>query len=531
MKKRKLLLILSLLLPLFSFIDVNAQEGWVEENNETYYYKNEQKLEGFQEIDGKNYFFGIGSNRLLHGWQYYEGKFYADPESGEIKPGWQHIGTEDYYIRENHTVEGFQEIDGKNYFFGIGSNRLLHGWQYYEGKFYADPESGEIKQGWQHIGTEDYYIRDNHTVEGFQEIDGKNYFFGIGSNRLLRGWQYYEGKFYADPENGEIKPGWQHIGTEDYYIRDNHTVEGIQEIDGKNYFFGIGSNRLLHGWQSWNGDYYYGGSDGAFITGIQTINNRQYKFNDDTGLLEGFKVIDGKTYYYNPDGTQARGIQYMIDQFWKFNNDTGEFEKIVRQIRVIDISHNNGNIDWNKVKQSGLVDAVILRIGFGIGYRDRTFEYNKNELERLGIPYSIYLFSYAENADEALKESNWLIELSNEYKVNIATNIFSIYYDLEDWDIKSTGESSNNISKETYGQMINTFVENTEKTMCIKTKVYASTSFIANRFPDSAKNNVGWVADWRGYIGYDGAYEGWQYTSEGQIPGISGNVDMNLFYY
>ena len=75
----------------------------------------------------------------------------------------------------------------------------------------------------------------------------------------------------------------------------------------------------------------------------------------------------------------------------------------------------------------------------------------------------MYLFSYAENANEALMESNFLINAIRNHNVNIASNIFGIYYDLEDWIIKSTGENSYDISKDTYGQMITTFIENTEK--------------------------------------------------------------------
>ena len=44
-----------------------TKEGWAYENGETYYYQNGVKLEGFQNIDGKTYFFGIGSARLLKG--------------------------------------------------------------------------------------------------------------------------------------------------------------------------------------------------------------------------------------------------------------------------------------------------------------------------------------------------------------------------------------------------------------------------------------------------------------------------------
>ncbi len=280
-----------------------------------------------------------------------------------------------------------------------------------------------------------------------------------------------------------------------------------------------------------NNNYWYQDENGAFLKGNQTVDGRNYFFDDSTGYLSGFKYINDKLYYYNPDGTQAKGVQYMANKFWKFNELTGEFEKFVRQIRVIDISSHNGNIDWEAVKKSNSVDAVILRLGYGVGYIDSSFIRNKNELERLGIPYSVYLFSYAENANEALMESNFLINTIRSYNIHIASNVLGIYYDLEDWKINSTGENSYGITKDTYGQIITTFIDNTEKNLCIKTRVYASKNYIETRFPDYAKNYATWIAQWGDNITYQGPYEGWQYTSDGSIPGINGRVDMSIFYY
>ena len=221
----------------------------------------------------------------------------------------------------------------------------------------------------------------------------------------------------------------------------------------------------------------------------------------------------------------------MTNKFWKFNDSTGAFEKFVREIRVIDVSSHQGTINWEKVKASKKVDAVILRLGYGIGYIDTKFIANKNELERLGIPYSVYLFSYAENKNEALQESNFLVKVIQDYKVKISSNIFSIYYDLEDWEIQSTKENSYGISKKTYEEMIKTFISNTESKLNIKTRVYASKNYIETRFPSSVQNYATWVAQWGNTLTYKGPYEGWQYTNCASVPGINGCVDMSKFYY
>ena len=236
-------------------------------------------------------------------------------------------------------------------------------------------------------------------------------------------------------------------------------------------------------------------------------------------------------YYYNPDGTIAKGIQRMAGKYYKFNEITGAFEKYVNQKIVIDISSHNGMIDWETVRNSGMIDAVILRIGYGVGWMDTSFLKNASELKRLGIPFSVYLFSYAENGNEASMEADNLINIVKSNNIFIASNFFSIYYDLEDWYISSTGENSDSISKESYGEIYNSFSQKVEASLGITAKIYASKNFIETRLPESIKTNIGWVAQWGPELTYEGTYEGWQYTSDGSVPGINGRVDMSIFYY
>ena len=472
MKKNFWVLPLVLVL-MFSIKDVEAKEGWSKEENNTYYYVNNEKIKGFQEIDGKTYFFSNINYALKTGIQYIDGKPFYLNENGEV-------------------VKGFTKIDGKTYYFG----------------------------------------EDNFALKGFQKIEGKTYFFSNINYALKTGIQYIDGKPFYLTKEGEPVKGLQEIEGKTYYFGDDYyALGGFQEIEGKTYFFSRLNYALKTGWQNIDYNYWYQNENGEVVKGNQTIAGRDYNFDETTGILQGFVNKDSKLYYYNPDGTQAKGVQYMINKYWKFNELTGEFENYARQIRVIDISSHNGIIDWQTVKNSNQVDAVILRLGYGYGYVDSSFIRNKNELERLGIPYSVYLFSYAENAAQALLESNFLINTIRNYNIHIASNVLGIYYDLEDWTINSTGENSYGISKDTYGQMITTFINNTEKNLCIKTRIYASKNYIETRFPDYAKNYATWVAQWSDNITYQGPYEGWQYTSSGSVPGINGRVDMSIFYY
>ena len=589
-----LLGIMIFLMP-FIIVQADTQNGWKHENGKTYYYESGEMVHGFKEINGKTYFFGITKGALLTGWQELpEGRFYLY-EDGTVRQGWQEIDGKIYYVENNYITRGFKEIDGKTYFFGITKGALLTGWQELsEGRFYLY-EDGTVRQGWQEIDGKTYYVKDNYivrgtleidgtpyefnketgilvsglyivdnnqvfiidkngnrlygwqevegkkyyiaedgyAVHGFKEIGGKTYFFGITKGALLTGWQELpEGRFYLY-KDGTVRQGWQEIDGKTYYVENNYIVRGFKEIDGKTYFFGITKGALLTGWQMLNenkSNIFYLSDEGTVTYGKITLEGRDYIFGDD-GFLDGFVYKNGKWYYYNPDGSLAKGIQRMAGRYFKFNEITGSFEKYVNQRIVIDVSHHQGDIDWQKVKNSGLVDAVILRAGYGVSWMDDKFMRNVAELNRLGIPYSVYLFSYAESAKEASMEADNLINIIKNSQANIASDIFSIYYDLEDWTIGSTGENSYGISKETYEAMYNSFASKVESALGTEVKIYASKAFIEDRFPTSLREHVGWVAQWGPQNTYTGTYDGWQYTDCGSIPGISGCVDMSIFYY
>ena len=533
--KFKVIIMILFLFLLSQNIIINAQEkkGWIVENGKTYYYDKYENKGKWWNQDEK-------------------GVFYLQAD-GSIKNGLQEINGIMYYIENNYIYYGEKEINNEMYVFQettgelkTGSVRLQNG-----ELIYVEKDGKHHKDGWFESNGNKYYQKDSNILEGFQKIDNKTYYFEKDTGKLKQWWNRDEkGVFYLQAD-GSIKNGLQEINGIMYYIENNYIYYGEKEINNEMYVFQeitgelktgiikLSNDNIIYvekngnhkkGWIYYNDKIYYINSIGIAVTDKQIIDGREYCFNK-SGEMSGFYWNNNKLFYKNPDGTQAKGVQYMANNFWKFNELTGEFEKFVRQIRVIDISSHNGNIDWQTVKNSNLVDAVILRLGYGVGYIDSSFIRNKNELERLGIPYSVYLFSYAENANEALMESNFLVNTIRSYNIHIASNVLGIYYDLEDWKINSTGENSYGISKDTYGQMITTFINNTEKNICIKTRVYASKNYIETRFPDYAKNYATWIAQWGNNITYQGPYDGWQYTSNGSIPGINGRVDMSIFYY
>lgn len=187
----------------------------------------------------------------------------------------------------------------------------------------------------------------------------------------------------------------------------------------------------------------------------------------------------------------------------------------------IDVSEFQGKIDWEKVKNSG-VEFAILRCGYGMDFSnqdDVEYERNANECERLGIPYGVYLMSYANTVEKARSEAKHVLRLIEGRKISLG-----VWYDIED------NGTSGAINKETLTNIINTFC-NTIKNAGYKVGVYANLNWLENKIEKTIKDNYDiWVAQYYSKCEYEGKYIMWQHTSSGKVNGISTNVDMNILY-
>ena len=190
-------------------------------------------------------------------------------------------------------------------------------------------------------------------------------------------------------------------------------------------------------------------------------------------------------------------------------------------IKGIDVSEFQGKIDWNKVKNDGIKFA-ILRVGFGMDIEsqdDKYIERNIKECENLGIPYGVYLFSYADSVEKAKSEAEHTLRLIKGHKLAMG-----VWYDIED------NKTSGSISKSTLTNIINTYCNTIEKAG-FDVGIYASLSWLNNKIDASVQDKWPvWVAQYYKECQYKGDYKIWQYASDGKVDGISGKVDMNYYY-
>ncbi len=187
----------------------------------------------------------------------------------------------------------------------------------------------------------------------------------------------------------------------------------------------------------------------------------------------------------------------------------------------IDVSEHQGWINWNAVKNSGQVDFAILRVGYGDNYTfqdDAQWARNVSECERLGIPYGVYIYSYAQSYGQINSEVAHVKRLLSGHKPS-----YPVYIDMEDSSTLYLGRSTLTQFAKSFCNQIN----NAGYTA----GVYANLNWWNNYLYASQLDNYDrWVAQYNSSCWYDGDYSLWQYSSSGRVSGISGNVDMNYCY-
>lgn len=186
----------------------------------------------------------------------------------------------------------------------------------------------------------------------------------------------------------------------------------------------------------------------------------------------------------------------------------------------IDVSAWQAKVDWEKAKSE--IDFAIIRLGFGTKTLDNQAKRNIAELNRLGIPYGVYWFSYAYNEDMARGEAKSVVAYLKELGANLS---YPVYFDWE-YDSRSyAAKNGVNVSKTLLCNMATAFCEEV-KSAGYYPGIYANPDYIQSHFgADIFKKYDLWLAHYATKTSYEANV--WQYSSTGKVAGIDGNVDMN----
>ncbi len=215
-------------------------------------------------------------------------------------------------------------------------------------------------------------------------------------------------------------------------------------------------------------------------------------------------------------GDEIKGNSTVTSDFYQYFGISKSNEPLMKGI---DVSVHNSNIDWQKVKNAG-IQFAILRSGYGreLSQKDAKFEENYKNAKAVNMPIGAYWYSYAMSEDEARLEADVFLKIIEGKHFEMP-----VYFDLEE-------KKQFDLGKEKVSAIMRAFLEKVESAGYF-VGLYGSASSLTTHTADDIKSHYTiWLAHWTEQTNYSGAYGIWQYSSEGKVNGISGNVDMDICY-
>lgn len=195
-------------------------------------------------------------------------------------------------------------------------------------------------------------------------------------------------------------------------------------------------------------------------------------------------------------------------------------------MRGIDVSHHNGRIDWGKVASSGKGFAILKAMYESSHRPDECFEYNYREASGAGMLLGAYIFIGSRSIQDPKEDAEAFLRILNGRKLE-----YGVWIDAEASRLRA-------LPKNVIESIILTEADVLEKAG-YSVGVYTNIDWHRNVLTDTVKDNYRlWMA--RYPRNDDGTmHEGispanirnvvaWQYSSKGKVPGISGNVDLNI---
>ena len=186
----------------------------------------------------------------------------------------------------------------------------------------------------------------------------------------------------------------------------------------------------------------------------------------------------------------------------------------------IDVSQWQGDIDWKKIKASG-VDFAIIRAGYGreLSQKDPKFEQNYSGCKAAGMPCGVYWYSYARTPEEAEKEAAVCLEIIRARQLE-----YPVFFDVEESAVLRLGRAQ--VSK-----IVRAFLSKVEAAGWF-VGLYMSAYHLRDYIEDDIKKRYTiWVAHYGvSKPDYSSEYGMWQKSSTGKVNGISGDVDLDECY-
>lgn len=217
-------------------------------------------------------------------------------------------------------------------------------------------------------------------------------------------------------------------------------------------------------------------------------------------------VFDPADFVYGPDG-------YLTCT-------AGAYE------RGVDVSSFQGDIDWQAVADAGFTFAMIRVGGRGYSagalYEDSRAQQNYAGAKAAGIKVGAYFFSQAISPEEAEEEAEYLLSLTRHWSLDMPV--------VYDWEYISVDARTGWVNRRTLTDCMLAFCRRIEAEG-LESMVYFNPAQSRRLFNiEELTDYPFWLAMYSDWMTYPYRVDMWQYTNAGRVPGIEGDVDINLYF-
>ena len=232
-----------------------------------------------------------------------------------------------------------------------------------------------------------------------------------------------------------------------------------------------------------------------------------------------------KTWDYNSEENIAAAENHKPFDGIKSVAEEYDFPEMTEPFKVIDVSAWQEEVDYAKVKESG-VEGVIIRLARYNMDKDPYFDRNYTEAKKHGLLVGCYYFIGASNVKEAEKEAEKVIQLLDEKKYELELPVF---YDVEDEHDTFPGNITI-LDDQRLTDMVKRFCD-TLLENGYYAGFYCNLKFAKNEiYMDQLSKYPFWVARWSENNACKYPYAVWQYSASGSVPGVNGDCDVDLCF-
>ncbi len=223
-----------------------------------------------------------------------------------------------------------------------------------------------------------------------------------------------------------------------------------------------------------------------------------------------------------PDGSPVRHSEFSPEDF-VYDGDYMTCLAKPAELGV-DVSYYQGNIDWQQVKDAGFTFAIIRVGGRGYGedgrlYADTCAQQNYEGAKAAGLKVGAYFFSQAVSEMEAREEAWYAIELTSGWELDLPL--------VYDWEYVSEDARTGYMEEYDKIRMTKAFFEVLES-VGITPMAYV-TPWATDEYMLAVQDYPVWVVQYSEPMDFPYHFTYWQYTNKGTVPGIEGDVDINLY--